>query len=1017
MRSTTTYPRMRLRIAVSAGITGALVLSGVTLSAPMAFAADDGIITSVGQLSSISTSRDLNCAVNHVGDSAPEFYGSTACATLVAVGGTLYGPANIPAGGAAARTTFIPVSQVGPVGTGTSTDPFRVTTVVDLGSTGVRLTQTDTYVTGRESFTTNVSLTNSSTADLDALVYRAADCYLANSDFGLGKVTDNAVACVADGGRVEQWVPLTGGSKYMEGGYSEVWAHISTQQPFPNSCRCAEHIDNGAGLSWPLHLTPNGSGRVAHLTAFSPSEAPEDRDQDGLPDSWETNGYDTNGDGIPEVDLPAMGASPDHKDLFVEVDWMIKPRTCVLWIICSNSRNFAPQQRAMNDVVTAFANAPLTDPDGQSGIRLHIDSGPNSVMNPVTHATWGGRSQAGQVPYQATLGRSGADDFDWSGFNTIKAANFQAARADVFHYAIFADRQAGSDSSGIAQVSPSRFNGDSFLVTSGAASAGFSVRQESGTFMHEFGHTLGLHHGGAGTDDGADLNHKPNYLSVMNYTWQFGGRGLDYSRAELPALDESALNENDGYTGTTDNIAWYCPIGNHKFQRIDHAAGPRLDWNCNGTIGGTTSGQDVSADETRSVLRGHNDWPGLVFDGGAVGAFGASDLDDQMPPPDSTPANEPSLSALEEIGSAGGDGDGTLRFVGPSVLLAGVSGQKLAVDVVNVGNVTASYTVSVAGLPLTTIPIAPHQHGRAEIPVDTNGWAPGTRTFAADLTAVGGQQVLASDQLEVTVPNLSDPQVRAQAEAALGQIGGPVDGLDDAVRQSLVASLGSALANKPGPPAGVTATAGDRQATVTWTPPAQTGSGPITAYVVTAQPGGKVAEVGGDQVTATVTGLTNGTAYTFTVAARNTSGLGAASIASAPVTPATPTTDQLSVSVTGGVTWQTAGAAPKTSFTTSVDKKGALTKVSGTATVPGNGTTYRVKIDLHRINGVLPLIGQVTIVETSTGKTSYAIAPWPQQATAIRQPDGSLTISMILPGLVTTPKLKPVRITLALTDR
>ncbi|MFF1608810.1 hypothetical protein ACFVYA_13615 [Amycolatopsis sp. NPDC058278] len=66
---------------------------------------------------------------------------------------------------------------------------------------------------------------------------------------------------------------------------------------------------------------------------------------------------------------------------------------------------------------------------------------------------------------------------------------------------------------------------------------------------------------------------------------------------------------------------------------------------------------------------------------------------------------------------------------------------------------------------------------------------------------------------------------------------------------------------------------------------------------------------------------------------------------------------------------------------------------------------------------MLPLMGQVTIVEVATGKTAYAIAPWPQQATAIRQPDGSLAISMVLPGLATTPRLKPVRITLALTDR
>ena len=37
-------------------------------------------------------------------------------------------------------------------------------------------------------------------------------------------------------------------------------------------------------------------------------------------------------------------------------------------------------------------------------------------------------------------------------------------------------------------------------------------------FIHELGHNLGLKHGG--TDN---LNYKPNYLSVMNYFFQFGG--------------------------------------------------------------------------------------------------------------------------------------------------------------------------------------------------------------------------------------------------------------------------------------------------------------------------------------------------------------------------------------------------------------------------------------------------------------------------------------------------------------
>src|SRR4029453_5184850 len=47
-----------------------------------------------------------------------------------------------------------------------------------------------------------------------------------------------------------------------------------------------------------------------------------DSDGDGLLDSWEINGLDADRDGMIDVKLPAMGANPNHKDLFVELDWM-----------------------------------------------------------------------------------------------------------------------------------------------------------------------------------------------------------------------------------------------------------------------------------------------------------------------------------------------------------------------------------------------------------------------------------------------------------------------------------------------------------------------------------------------------------------------------------------------------------------------------------------------------------------------------------------------------------------------
>ena len=140
-------------------------------------------IVSAGPLTRIEVTGDLNCAVDHVDDSQPEFFGDTACATLVAVEGILYGPEQIPAGGAASpRTAFTPISQSGVTGSGTEASPSQIVSVVDLGTSGVRLMQTDTYVVGQEAYRTTVVLSNGSGSSADIVVYRAGDCYLQNSN-------------------------------------------------------------------------------------------------------------------------------------------------------------------------------------------------------------------------------------------------------------------------------------------------------------------------------------------------------------------------------------------------------------------------------------------------------------------------------------------------------------------------------------------------------------------------------------------------------------------------------------------------------------------------------------------------------------------------------------------------------------------------------------------------------------------------------------------------------------------
>jgi peptidoglycan/xylan/chitin deacetylase (PgdA/CDA1 family) len=91
-------------------------------------------------------------------------------------------------------------------------------------------------------------------------------------------------------------------------------------------------------------------------------------------------------------------------------------------------------------------------------------------------------------------------------------------------------------------------------------------------------------------------------------------------------------------------------------------------------------------------------------------------------------------------------------------------------------------------------------------------------------------------------------------------------------------------ATVPGAPGTPTGAPGDSRVSVSWTAPSSDGGSPITGYTVTASPGGATCSTTG-ALSCMVTGLTNGTAYTFTVKATNSVGTGPASSPSAPVTP------------------------------------------------------------------------------------------------------------------------------------
>ena len=276
----------------SRGLSAALVavLFAILLglaSAPARAAVPFKDIASAGPLTHVYVGNELGCQVGYSGDARLELFPPAVipgdCGTFVALGGTLYTPDFSNHGGTATsglgtRTPFTPVSQTNVTGAGTSGSPFKVSTRVNVGATGLEINEVDTYVSGEESYRTNVTLTNRGGAAVSGLLYRAGDCYLQESDVGSGFVdqAQKAAGCSANANnsppaRIEQWFPNTGGNQYVEGGFSgDVWSRIGSQQPFPNTCLCTMSLDNGAGLSWSFSLGRGEAATFSHYTVFSP---------------------------------------------------------------------------------------------------------------------------------------------------------------------------------------------------------------------------------------------------------------------------------------------------------------------------------------------------------------------------------------------------------------------------------------------------------------------------------------------------------------------------------------------------------------------------------------------------------------------------------------------------------------------------------------------------------------------------------------------------------------------------
>jgi len=340
--------------------------------------------------------------------------------------------------------------------------------------------------------------------------------------------------------------------------------------------------------------------------------------------------------------------SSSKKDIYVELDWMTGQDA---------------SSQAIQDVVKAF---------DKRGIALHIQLG----ENPSTSGTGDiGKHYCDIQPITLrNIGSSGAacsktttnyQSYPWlkqNFFGTIderngvttfcpsnqiptnagtvsnaNSFNCLTAKRQVFHYTMLVNYQSAN----IGSPGWSEILGNDFIVSLGNFTNGVgNIDEQEASIMHEFGHNFGLHHGGLPPPTGveADDNCKPNYLSVMSYTYEFRKtadtcRPLDYSDNALANLNEAntspTLSDSNigSYSYPTDNphppdnpgqvcptsgprpIWWSSPSG----VKSDFA-GNTIDWN-QASPPPTTYSQNLNnlpsigcGNPTLSMLNGFNDW-------------------------------------------------------------------------------------------------------------------------------------------------------------------------------------------------------------------------------------------------------------------------------------------------------------------------------------------------------------------------------------------------------------------------
>ncbi|WP_323674757.1 hypothetical protein [Halorubellus sp. PRR65] len=232
-------------------------------------------------------------------------------------------------------------------------------------------------------------------------------------------------------------------------------------------------------------------GREARVLGTDPTT--DDTDDDRLPDAAEVDVYDTDptssdtdgdglDDGVEAADSgPLARADPLARDVFLELDYM---------------RGHRPNATAISLVVDEYANAPIANPDGSTGISLHVA---------VDDA----------VPRERTT--SELDSL------RLRLSYFDNETRGYHHAIVVRDaRVAGDSVAGFATT------GHLVAQTSGRDGEPYTTRGQAHVLMHELGHAVGLSNDRYEGIDSYDVPHE-RYESVMNYNapWETLGYSTD----------------------------------------------------------------------------------------------------------------------------------------------------------------------------------------------------------------------------------------------------------------------------------------------------------------------------------------------------------------------------------------------------------------------------------------------------------------------------------------------------------